>query len=110
MDIKLKSVGEVQVVELDGDIDASTAPDITKFLSELVKPGIRLLLDMTKVPYMSSAGLRTLLSLYRQITTKEGKVVLVGLSEELVDTMSVTGFLDFFVTKASQEEGLATLA
>ncbi|MFZ4556820.1 MAG: STAS domain-containing protein [Pseudanabaena sp.] len=110
MDIKLKSVGEIQVVELDGDIDASTAPDVTKFLSELVKPSIRLLLDMTKVPYMSSAGLRTLLSLHRQITNKEGKVVLVGLSEELVDTMSVTGFLDFFIAKPSQEEGLATLA
>jgi anti-sigma B factor antagonist len=110
MDIKLKSVGEIQVVELEGDIDASSAPDVTKFLSELVKPSIRLLLDMTKVPYMSSAGLRTLLSLYRQITAKDGKVVLVGLSEELVDTMSVTGFLDFFITTSSQEEGLTTLA
>jgi len=110
MDIKLKSVGEIQVVELDGDIDASTAPDVTKFVSELVKPHIRLLLDMTKVPYMSSAGLRTLLSLYRQITTKEGKLVLVGLSEGLIDTMSVTGFLDFFITTLSQEEGLAALA
>lgn len=109
MDIKLKSVGEVQVVELHGDIDASTAPDITKFVSDLVKTNIRLLLDMTKVPYMSSAGLRTLLSLYRQITAKQGKVILVGLREELVDTMSVTGFLDFFVTKSTQEEGLANL-
>ncbi len=110
MDIKLNSVGEIQVVELDGDVDASTAPDVTKFVSELVKTNIRLLLDMTKVPYMSSAGLRTLLSLYRQITAKEGKMVLVGLSKDLIDTMSVTGFLDFFVTTASQEEGLAALA
>ena len=110
MDIKLKSVGEIQVIELDGDIDASTAPDVTKFVSDLVQTHARLLLDMTKVPYMSSAGLRTLLSLYRQVTNKEGKLVLVGLSEELTDTMSVTGFLDFFVTTSTQEEGLATLA
>jgi anti-sigma B factor antagonist len=65
---------------------------------------------MSKVPYMSSAGLRTLLSLYRQTTKEEGKLVLVGLSEELVDTMSVTGFLDFFIAKTTQEEGLAALA
>jgi anti-sigma B factor antagonist len=110
MNIQIKSVGEVQVVELVGDIDASTAPDVTKVVSELIKPNSRLLLDMTKVPYMSSAGLRTLLSLYRQITTKEGKLVLVGLSEELIDTMSVTGFLDFFITQLTQEEGLTALA
>lgn len=110
MDIQIKSVGEIQIVELTGDIDASTAPDVTKAVSELVKPNSRLLLDMTKVPYMSSAGLRTLLSLYRQTTKEEGKLVLVGLSEELVDTMSVTGFLDFFIAKTTQEEGLAALA
>lgn len=110
MDIQIKSVGEVQVVELVGDIDASSAPNVTKTVSELVKLNSRLLLDMTGVPYMSSAGLRTLLSLYRQVTTKEGKLVLVGLSEELLDTMSVTGFLDFFITKSTQEEGLAVLA
>jgi len=110
MDIRIKSVGEIQVVELTGDVDASTAPDVTKAVSELVKPNCRLLLDLTKVPYMSSAGLRTLLSLYRQTTKEEGKLVLVGLSEELVDTMSVTGFLDFFIAKTTQEEGLAALA
>jgi anti-sigma B factor antagonist len=110
MDIQIKSVGAVQVVELVGDIDANTAPDVTRVVSELVKPNSHLLLDMTKVPYMSSAGLRTLLSLYRQITTKAGKLVLVGLSEELTDTMSVTGFLDFFITKSTQEEGLIALA
>lgn len=110
MNITIKSLGEVQVVELVGDVDANTAPEITKHVSELVKPHSRLLIDMTQVPYMSSAGLRTLLSLYRQITTKEGKMVLVGLNEELIDTMSVTGFLDFFISKSSQEEGLATLA
>ncbi len=109
MDIQIKSVGEIQVVELVGNIDSNTAADVTKIVSELVKTNSRLLLDMTHVPYMSSAGLRTLLSLYRQTIAKEGKLVLVGLSEELVDTMSVTGFLDFFITKTNQEEGLAAL-
>lgn len=109
MDIQIKLVGEIQVVELVGNIDSNTAADVTKIVSELVTTNSRLLLDMTHVPYMSSAGLRTLLSLYRQTIAKEGKLVLVGLSEELVDTMSVTGFLDFFITKTNQEEGLAAL-
>ncbi len=110
MEIQVKSVGEIHVVELKGDIDASTAPDVTEQLSMLVTPQARLLVNMSQVPYMSSAGLRTLLSIHRQTTAKEGKLVLVGLSDELIDTMSVTGFLDFFMTADTEDAGLAALA
>jgi anti-sigma B factor antagonist len=50
-----------------------------------------------------------LLSLYRQTTAKEGKLVLVGLTEDIQDTMSVTGFLDFFTTRETLESGLEAL-
>ncbi|MEB3311579.1 MAG: anti-sigma factor antagonist [Snowella sp.] len=110
MEIQVKSVEEIHVVELKGDIDASTADDVTKQLSMLVTPKARLLVNMSQVPYMSSAGLRTLLSIHRQTLAKDGKLVLVGLSEELIDTMSVTGFLDFFVTADTEDAGLAALA
>ena len=66
-------------------------------------------MDMTQVQYMSSAGLRMLLSMYRQTQGKEGKLVLVGLSEELQDTMSVTGFLDFFTISETVDAGLTAL-
>jgi anti-sigma B factor antagonist len=58
---------------------------------------------------MSSAGLRVLLAVYRQMTAQNGQVVLVGLVEEIKDTMSVTGFLDFFTTADSLEEAFAVL-
>lgn len=109
MEIQIKAVGKVQVIEIVGDIDASTAPKLTETLLPLVGPDSRLLLDMTQVPYMSSAGLRTLLSFARQTKVKNGQAVLVGLSEDLTDTMSVTGFLSLFVTKATQAEGLTAL-
>jgi anti-sigma B factor antagonist len=64
---------------------------------------------MTEVPYMSSAGLRTLLSTYRQVTAKNGKLILVGLSEEIQDTMTVTGFLNFFKTSETVEEAVKAL-
>lgn len=109
IEINIKTVEEIQIVELTGDIDASTAPKVSEEMLPLATPGSKILVDMTNVPYMSSAGLRTLLSLYRQTQAKNGKVVLVGLSEELQDTMSVTGFLDFFTTAESVESGIATL-
>ena len=57
--------------------------------------------DVTGVPYMSSAGFRLLLLIYRQVSLRGGKVAIVGLSEEIRDTMAVTGFLDFFTIAAS---------
>lgn len=109
MDIKIKSQDEITVVELAGDIDAKTAPTVQEQVVPLAEPGSKMLLDLTQVPYMSSAGLRMLLSLYRRASTTEGKVVLVGLSEDIKDTMSVTGFLDFFLTAETLESGLGAL-
>jgi len=109
MDININKVEQVTVVELAGRIDANTAPVVQGKVLPLAEPGSKILLDMTKVPYMSSAGLRVLLSLYRQASLKEVKLVLVGLSEEIRDTMSITGFLDSFTTCENLEAGIEVL-
>lgn len=109
MQINLKNLEDVKVAELIGDIDSATAPEVQSKILSLVDSGTKILLDMSQVSYMSSAGLRILLSLFRQTTAKNGKLVLVGLSEDLEDTMSVTGFLSFFTTSKTVEEGLAAL-
>ncbi|MBE9169708.1 anti-sigma factor antagonist [Pleurocapsales cyanobacterium LEGE 06147] len=109
MEITIKNLKDIKVVKLVGDVDASTAPSVQQQLVPLAELNSKILLDMTQVPYMSSAGLRMLLTLYRQTSAKDGKLVLVGLSEDLQDTMSVTGFLDFFTTGTTLEEGLAVL-
>jgi anti-sigma B factor antagonist len=92
---------QVAVVEIIGDIDGKTAPAVQAQALASVTSSTKLLLDLTQVPYMSSAGLRVMLSVYRQVTAHQGEVVLVGLSENIKDTMLVTGFLDFFITRLS---------
>jgi anti-sigma B factor antagonist len=110
MDININQVGDVTVIEITGEVDANTAPTVQTKIIPLAQPGSKILLNMTKVPYMSSAGFRMLLSLYRQVSAKDGQLVLVGLSEEIQDTMVVTGFLDFFATRENLELGLAALS
>jgi anti-sigma B factor antagonist len=107
--LESNSNGQVTVVEMTGDIDGKTAPDVQTQVLPLAQSGVKLLLDMTQVLYMSSAGLRMLLSVYRQVNAKEGQVVLIGLTEDIRDTMSITGFLDFFTTCETLDAGLATL-
>jgi anti-sigma B factor antagonist len=109
MEINVKSMGQVTVVEIAGDIDSNTAPQAQERVLPLVQSGSKILLDMNGVEYMSSAGLRMLLSMYRQMSRQNGSMVLVGLSEEIKDTMSVTGFLNFFTTRDSVDEGLQAL-
>jgi anti-sigma B factor antagonist len=97
---------QVTVIEMAGDVDSNTAPLVQEQVLPLAQPGSKILLDMAKVSYMSSAGLRLLLSLYRQVTRKDGRLILVGLSDEIRDTMSITGFLDFFTTYETFDSGL----
>ncbi len=64
---------------------------------------------MSGVSYISSAGLRALLMLYRQMAANDGRVALVGLPESIRDVMTVTGFLEFFDDYPTLEEGLNAL-
>jgi anti-sigma B factor antagonist len=109
MTISIRTVGAVHVVELAGELDANTAPAAQQQILPLTAAGARILLDMQGVSFMSSAGLRLLLSTYRQLATSGGVVALAGLSEELQDTMSMTGFLSFFQVHATAEGGVLAL-
>jgi anti-sigma B factor antagonist len=109
MDISVESVEEVVLVRIVGDVDGSTAPQAQNQIMPLVQPGSRILLDMSGVSYMSSAGLRMLLSTYRQVANQSGRIALTGLAEELKDTMEVTGFLKFFTSCETVDEGLKAL-
>ena len=109
MDINIKTVEQVTVVEIAGDIDGKTALEVREQVSAQVQPGVKMILDMSQVNYMSSAGLRMLLATYRQIRSNDGRVVLAGVIEEIQDTMSMTGFLRFFTVCETVEAALEAL-
>jgi anti-sigma B factor antagonist len=109
LEISVDAVQQVSVVRLAGEIDATSAAQVQQAVLGLAGPGCKILLDVTRLAYMSSAGLRAMLSISRQITGKKGHLILVGLSEALKDTMSLTGFLDFFDVQDSFEAGFRLL-
>jgi anti-sigma B factor antagonist len=100
----------VALIELKGDIDGSSAPLVQADILSVAAPNLKMILDLSQVSYLSSAGLRMLLSVYRQMSAQDGQVILVGLIEEIQDTMSVTGFLDFFTTAETLDQAFATLS
>jgi len=106
IEIVIEILRQVNVVKLVGEIDANSAAVVQQKVLPMSVPDCQIILDLSQVAYMSSAGLRMLLSVYRQISGNQGRIVLVGLSEELKDTMSMTGFLSFFTVHDLLETGL----
>ena len=109
MDIEFETVDGITVATLFGELDSRTAPLVQDKLLDLPSPQARVLLEMSGVNYISSAGLRALLMLYRRMASSDGRVALVGLTESIRDVMTVTGFLDFFAAYDTLAEGLAAL-
>jgi anti-sigma B factor antagonist len=110
MDVNVNEEGGVTVVSVDGELDTNSAPVAQQQILPLAQAGCKLVLDMTKVPYMSSAGIRVLLSTYRTVTSNGGKIVIVGLADDVRETMNVTGFLKFFQTFDTLEAGRQAIA
>ncbi len=110
MEIEFETVDGITVVTLFGELDSRTAPIVQDRLLDLPGPEARVLLEMSGVGYISSAGLRALLMLYRRMANSDGRVALVGLTESIRDVMTVTGFLDFFAAYDTLDEGVAALS
>ena len=85
-----------QVIEVKGQVDSKTVSDLRDYLDQNIIGDLPIALNLTEVPFMSSAGLRTLLTLNRKTQDMNIKLCLVGVIEEISETMKVTGFLQYF--------------
>ena len=109
MNVTHSTLEGTTVVTLTGELDGKTAPAAQQQIVPLIAPGGSTLLDLSGVNYMSSAGLRMMLLLYRQAVGLDNRIALVGLSNEIRDTMDATGFLDYFVVSDTLDAGLSLL-
>jgi anti-sigma B factor antagonist len=109
MKVIITELEEISVVEVTGDIDSKTAPEFERNAKLATEKSQRIAIDLTAVEFMSSAGLRVLLMVYRNIKSQNGKVVLVGVSEDIQDVMSTTGFINFFTIVEKQDEAIGIL-
>lgn len=110
IDIHIEYIDNITLVNMKGELDSRSAPDVQEQLLSIVNPKSRMVLDMSDVNYMSSAGLRTLLLLYRRLGENVGRVIVAGLNDEVREVMEITGFLDFFATAETRQEAIQTLS
>lgn len=89
IDFNIKD-GELTVM-IDGRLDTVTAPELESFLAKKYESTDTLIFDCEKLVYISSAGLRVLLTAHKRM---KGAMKLIGVSELVMEVLEMTGFAD----------------
>ena len=85
--------GSTLVLGLEGRLDTTTAPDLENVVKTELEGVSELNVDMAKLEYISSAGLRVLLSA-QKVMNKQGSMTIKNASEDVKEIFDVTGFSD----------------
>lgn len=91
MDIINKTDGNKAELEIIGWLDTQTAPQLEEALSKLGGDITSLVFDFAKLEYISSAGLRQVVSAYKKMLGK-GEFKIINVSDEVYDVFKLTGF------------------
>ena len=93
MEIIKKTEGSTLTVAVEGRLDTMTAPTFESELSSAMDGITLLVLDFGKLDYVSSAGLRVILSA-QKVMNKQGEMVIKNVNEEIMSVFEITGFSD----------------
>ncbi len=108
MEIEEHTQDSLVVVTLDGRADGLSAPDLEKRIAEIVERGdIRVLLDCSKMDYISSAGLRAVLVGARKCQQGGGKLTICALQPACKSVLEMSGFLTILDCYETREAALA---
>lgn len=98
METVVKEFKHCNVIEIKGRVDSATAPQLSQTLDKVCDQGhFKLVLDMTGLEYMSSAGFRALLATQRTCKRyNRGEVVLAAVPTRIREALELAGFTELF--------------
>ena len=96
MTIEIKKNEKEVIIEIAGRLDTTTAPALDKTINEDIKDAVNIVLDLKGLEYISSAGLRVLLSAQKKMQ-KIGSMKLKNVCEVVMEVFEMTGFADILV-------------
>jgi anti-sigma B factor antagonist len=109
MEVSTQNFKRVDLVTVSGRVDSSSAPDLDEALKNLTNEGrSNLVLDLSQVDYMSSAGLRSLVSTLRDCKRRGGDVRLATPSARVSDVLSLAGLDSIFQIYTSTTEAVGS--
>lgn len=111
VEITQEKQDSINILSLQGRLDVSTSGSLDEKLTALVEAGeAKVLVDCRELDYISSAGLRVLLSAAKQFKKQEGSIALSTLNPNVKQVFEISGFTSIFPIYATREEALQALS
>ena len=98
MNIAKKLEDKKLTISIDGRLDTSTAPELDEELKASLGGIEELIMDFTGMEYISSAGLRVLLSAQKAMNA-QGEMIVTGANETVMEIFDITGFSDILTIR-----------
>lgn len=95
MTVKKEKTDDTLRVEIEGSVDAVTAPELERELLPELSDVKSIIFDMKDMDYISSAGLRVLLKVYQITSVKQSPIILENVRDELMYIFNDSGFAKF---------------
>jgi anti-sigma B factor antagonist len=108
MKISVREAGETKIVDVEGDIDLGTSPDLRRTLFDALLEAPRLALNMAAIRYIDSSGIATLIEVLRDSQRRNKRFVLFGLSPAVLQVFHLTHVVRIFQVFQTEEEALAS--
>ena len=105
MNIGISDGNDCTVLTLDGRLDSNTSEMLTQQLNETMDNGQhRIVIDFSKLAYISSAGLRVLLMAAKRGQANNGKLILCNMQDHIREVFEISGFLQILTVVNTREE------
>ena len=110
MPLSIESTDNAHIIALQGQINSANAATVeTEVLAVLQKGAKNVLLNMTELSYISSAGLRVVLVLAKRLKQAGGKLVIYGMQAHVREVFDISGFLAILNVTATRNEAVEQL-
>jgi anti-sigma B factor antagonist len=111
MELQYNNLGQAGVVSVNGSVDALTAIELTQFVNSQISGGnTRLVIDLGQVEFMSSAGLRAILAVFKESRQNGGDLRLAAPQPGIEKVLKLSGFLNIIKTFPSSEAAIESFA
>ena len=111
MEITQQEENGIVSIAIKRRLDADSSPEAEKVVKEALEgQTTRVLFNLGALEYLSSAGLRVLLSVAKEMRRREGKIVLCSLNEFVKEIFEVSGFQSLIPIVDSVESGIEVLS
>lgn len=108
MSITFDKTDKALIVGLQGRLDSTNSAAVEKEIFEQLGSG-HVVMDASKLDYISSAGLRVVLVVAKKLQREEAKFILSGMQPHIRDVFDISGFLTILTTADNRDAALAQL-